>query len=340
MTAAEILPQTVRAHELYGDFWFNADPVLISALRGRVILIEFWDFTCLHCLRALPYIQEWNRKYEEYGLVVIGVHTPKFPFGKNPETVQRAVKRLNITFPVVMDNEGIIAARYDNREWPTIHLVDKHGFVRYQSAGQINYTATERVLHTLLYDTGIEDDLPLLMEPLREEDRAGSILYRSTPELFAGYLKGSIGNVEGYSPESVVEYSDPGYYVDDRIYVVGEWLNDRNSLHLQGESPGKVILSYHASEVSAVVQPQGGRAVEVTVTQDDQFLTDENKGDDIRIDRDGRSVALITEPRLYHLVKNPRYGHHVIRLIVEHDAIAVYSFAFVSSVIPELVSNT
>lgn len=339
MTATEIQPQTVRAHEVFGDFWFNSEPVLISAHRGRVILVEFWDYTCIRCRREIPYVKEWSRKYQEYGLIVIGVHTPKFPFGKNPEVVQKAIERLGITYPVVMDNEGSIAAKYDNRIWPTIHLIDRHGFIRYQNTRDGNYTSTERVLQTLLYDAGADSDLPLLMEPLREEDRAGAICFRPTPELFAGYLRGSIGNVEGYSPESVVEYADPDLYVDDRIYAVGNWLNDRNSLRHQDAEKGQIILSYHALEVNAVLKPDGEKNLEVTVSQNDQFLDDENKGDDIRFDSKGRSFLVVSEPRLYSVVKNPRYGEHVLKLTTANEGFAVYSFNFVSSVIPELVSN-
>lgn len=329
----------MRAHELYGDFWLNSEPIVISALRGRVILVEFWDYTCVNCMRALPYVKAWHAKYEEYGLVVVGVHTPKFPFGKNPEYVQRSLERFGISFPVVMDNEGIIAARYNNREYPTVHLIDKHGFIRYQSTGDAGYHATERVLQTLLYDTGVEEDLPLLMEPLREEDRAGSICYRPTPELFAGYVKGSIGNIEGFSPESVVDYADPNVYVEDRIYAVGSWMNDRNSLRHIERDLGKLILSYHACEVTAVIKPEGDGSVEVLLTQDDDYLTEETRGDDVQFDGAGRSFVLITEPRMYHLVKNHRYGEHVLTLSTSNDGLALYSFTFVTSVIPELVSK-
>jgi thiol-disulfide isomerase/thioredoxin len=338
MTVTEIQPQTVRAHEVFGDLWFNSDPVIITALRGRVVLVEFWDFTCVSCLRTLPYVKEWHRKYQQYGLVVIGVHTPKFPFGKNPELVQKAIERNGIQYPVVMDNEGVIAARYELRAWPSMYLIDKHGFIRYQHTGEGNYTTTERVLQALLYDTLSGETLPMLMEPLREEDRAGAVLYRSTPELQAGYLRGSIGNVEGYSPESVVQYADPEFYLDDRIYVVGCWLNDRNSVRHQDREPGSIILSYHATEVSAVLEPEGGEA-EIVLMQDDRYLSAENKGDDVRIAGDGRSIVTISEPRVYHLVKNPQYGEHVLRISTESEGLALYSFMFVSSVIPELVSN-
>jgi thiol-disulfide isomerase/thioredoxin len=339
MTVNEIQPQTLRAHELFGDFWFNSEPVLVSALRGRVVLVEFWDYTCINCERVLPYLKEWQKKYEEYGLVTIGVHTPKFPFGKNPEIVQQAIERLGISYPVVMDNEGSIAARYENRSVPTLHLIDKHGYIRYQNLGEGNYLTTERVLQTLLYDSGVEDDLPLLMEPLRTEDRAGAICYRRTPEIYAGYLRGSIGNVEGYSPESIVEYTDPNLYVDDRIYAVGNWLNGRNSLRHQENETGKIILSYQALEVNGVLTPDGGRNVEVTVLQDDEPLTMENKGDDIVIDDSGRSFVIVSDPRLYSLVKNPVFGEHVLKLETDFDGFSLYSFNFVSGIIPELISN-
>lgn len=338
MTVTEIQPQTVRAHEVFGDFWFNSEPVLISALRGRVVLVEFWDFTCVGSLRTLPYVKEWHRKYHDYGLVVIGVHTPKFPFAKDPELVQKAVERLGIRYPVVMDNEGIIAARYDQRTWPSIVLIDKHGYIRYQNTGDGNYTTTERVLQALLYDTLAGENLPTLMEPLREEDRAGAVLYRSTPELFAGYVRGSIGNIEGYSPESVVTYADPEFYLDDRIYAAGAWLNDRNCLLHCDRSPASLVVSYHATEVDAVLRMESEG--EVVITQDDRYLSAENKGDDIRIAPDGKSTVAVSGPRAYQLVRNRQFGEHVLRLSTTGDGFALYSFMFVSSVIPELVSNT
>jgi thiol-disulfide isomerase/thioredoxin len=340
MIVTEIQPQHVRARELYGDFWFNSDPVPVSALGGRVIVLMFWDYTCTNSLRALPYVVEWNKKYESFGLVTIGIHTPKFPFGKNPDYVQKAIERCGVVFPVVMDNEGLIAANYGQRSWPTMYVVDKQGFIRFQNSGEGNYLASERVIQTLLYDAGAEDDLPYLMEPLREEDKAEAICFKATPEIFAGYLRGSIGNVEGFSPESVVEYSDPQLYVDDRIYAVGNWMNGKNSLALpaQENGSGKIVLSYHALEVNAVIEPHAKHS-EATVLQDDNYLTTENKGSDVLIAHDGRSLVLLDEPRTYNIVKNPRYGEHVLQLRAGSDGFALYSFTCTSSVIAELVSN-
>ena len=341
MTLHDILPHGTPAHELYGDFWFNSDPVPMRALHGRVVLLDFWDYTCSSCLRTLPYVKEWHRKYAESGLVVVGVHTPKFPFGRNPENVQKAIARSGIEYPVVMDNEYLIWTNYGCRSWPTKILVDKNGFVRCQSIGEGDYLEFERVIQTLLYDAGVSRELPLMMEPLRESDRAGSALYRATPELFTGYLRGSIGNVEGYSAESVVEYTDPQIYIDGRFYVDGKWLNDRNCLRFVDDEKdeGHIILSFRALDVNVVIKLEGEKPGEVTVTQDEQFLTKDNKGDDVRVAPDGKSCLVIDEPRMYNVVRNKEFGEHVLRLTTTSKGLALYSFMFVSGVIPELVSN-
>ncbi len=340
MTVTEIQPQRIRAHELYGDFWFNSEPIPITAQHGRVILLFFWDYTCAHCLHSLPYVVEWSRKYRDHGFLTIGVHTPKFPFGKNPQYIQKAIEREGITFPVVMDNEGLIAANYSQRSWPTMQIVDKHGFLRFQNSGEGNYQTTERIIQALLHDAGAEDDLPYLMKPLRDEDEADAVCFKGTPEIFAGYLRGSIGNVEGYSPESVVDYNDPELYVEDRIYAVGSWMNGKNSLCFSAgdNGSGKIVLSYHALAVNAVIEPKSKRA-EITILQDDQYLTTENKGSDVLIAHDGRSLILLDEPRMYNIVKNPRYGEHVLQLRSGSDGFALYSFTCTSSIIAELISN-
>jgi len=341
MTIREIPPQAMRAHELYGDFWFNSEPVPISALRGQVVLLHFWDYSSIGCLRTLPYIKEWRGKYQPFGLVVVGVHTPKYPFAKNPEEVLKVVRRYGITYPIVVDNQYVISTSYDQRSWPLFLLIDRQGFVRFQSSGEGNYDACEHAIQTLLYDAGVRDVLPLPMEPLREEDRPGAVCYRPTPEISMGYLRGSIGNTEGYSPESVVEYRDPGLYIDGKFYVDGNWLNDRNCVRLSegGKKEGTIILSYHGVEVYAVIAPESKSSFEVTVKQDDQYLTVEEKGDDAVIARDGRSFVQVSSPGLYHLVNNREFGEHTLQLTCGSDSFALYAISFVSCVISQTVSN-
>lgn len=336
----EIQPQTVRARELYGDFWFNSGPVPLMALRGQVILIEFWDYTCGRSLHTLPYMMEWYRKYSPYGLAVVGVHTPKFPFGRDPEQVQRAIARLGITYPVVMDNDALIATQYGNRIWPEMFIVDKNGFVRYEAGGEGGYGSTEHVLQTLLYDAGVGEELPAPMAPVREADKAGAVCYRVSPELFTGYVRGTIGNIEGFSPESIVAYTDPKIYIDGRFYADGRWRNERSGLRLEEDNrPGHIILDYQAMEVNGVLRSDGGKDVEVTVRQDDLYLAGNAGGDDIRFAHDGRSYLVVGDPRMYSVVKNREFGEHVLKLSTEASGLTVFSFMFVSGVIPELISN-
>lgn len=339
MTVKDIQPRTQRAHELYGDFWFNSEPVPVAALRGQVILIEFWDYTCINCLRTLPYLKEWHRKYQPFGLVVVGVHTPKFPFGRDPEEVRKAIQRFGIEYPVVMDNDGTIAARYENRFWPAMILVDRDGFIRFQNVGEGNYGVTEHMIQSLLYDAGVDEQLPEPMEPLRNEDKPAAVCYKVSPELFAGYLRGSIGNVEGYSPESEVRYIDPELYLEGRFYASGVWMNEKNSLRLS-EGEGSIILTYHAVEVNAVVKPEKEKGFEVTVVQDGFPLTGENKGADILIAADGRSYFVVDGPRMYNLVRNREYGEHTLRLDVSSTSFGLYSLTFVSCAIPEMMPDS
>jgi thiol-disulfide isomerase/thioredoxin len=340
MTVRELPAGTHRAGELYGDFWFNSEPLPVSALRGQVILIHFWDFSCTHSQRSLPYIREWWKKYRDYGLVVVGVHTPKFPFGRDPGAVQRAIDRLKIGYPVVMDNEGSIANRYGSMVWPSLFLIDRAGYIRMQTAGEGEYGTVEHAVQSLLYDAGVDVDLPLPMDVVREEDRPGAICFRATPELFTGYSRGTIGNVEGYFPESVVDYQDPGIYLEGRLYAVGSWRSGRESVIFTGESgsSGHLVLSYQGSEVSAVARAEGNQKCEIDIYQDDVPLPAAIKGTDVRL-ASGRSFIRIDEARSYNLLKNKEFGGHVLRLTTRSAGCSVYSLTFVSSVIPELIGT-
>jgi hypothetical protein len=159
--------------------------------------------------------------------------------------------------------------------------------------------------------------------------------------LFTGYLRGSIGNIEGYRAESVVDYTDPKIYIDGRFYADGSWLNDRNSLRFsdEGKGEGHIILTYRACDVNAVIKPEGNNTCELTVVQDDHYLTAENKGDDVQLVEGSRSCLMVDEPRMYNLVRNREFGEHVLRLATSSNDLALYSFTFVSGVIPELISN-
>lgn len=339
MTIQEFQIRRFPSHELYGDFWFNGEPVPISALRGQVILLDFWDYTDCSSLRALPYVKEWNKRYSQYGFVVVGVHVPKFPFGKNPKFIESAVQRLGIEYPVVMDNEAMIWSAYGNRVWPTKCLIDKEGFVRCTVTGEGNYSGMEQVIQSLLYDAGTTDDFPTIMDPIRETDRTGAVNFKATAEVFAGYLRGSIGNVEGYSPESTLTYADPKIYFDGRIYLDGDWLSERTCLQFQGTGEGHIIVQYQGLEVNAVMDSESGKPFEIALSQDGQPLSAGSHGSDVELPVDGGSIFRVDSPKMYNLVRNREFGEHVLKLTVRDRSCRLYSLSFVSSVIPELISN-
>lgn len=335
----ELLPKHIHAPELYGDFWYNSEPVSIRALRGYVILVDFWDYTSVYCARTLPYVSEWYRKYQEFGLVVIGVHTPKFQFGKKPAHVERAIREAGIDYPVVMDNEALIWTAYASREWPTKYLVDKDGFIRYRHQGEGGYEQLERAIQTLLSEAGLRGELPPLTVPLRETDQPGAVCFRPTNEMYLGYLRGTIGNVEGYNPESTVEYTDPGLYLPGRCYVHGRWKNDRECLQFNDGEEGYLTFFYDALEVHGVMSAGGNKRGEFIVEQDGQMLNEENRGDDILLTAEGKSMLTVTRPRIYSIIKNKEFGSHLVKLRTASPQVSVYTFSFVTSAIPELISN-
>ncbi|MFM0209605.1 thioredoxin family protein [Paraburkholderia sediminicola] len=132
------------------DKWLNSDPLTMQQLRGKVVLVDFWTYTCINCIHVLPYVKTWNQKYKDQGLVVVGVHTPEYPFERSTDNVKTAIKRFDITFPVAQDNNYATWRAYDNEYWPAFYLVDKKGHVVYTHFGEGDYEQTEAKIKALL----------------------------------------------------------------------------------------------------------------------------------------------------------------------------------------------
>lgn len=341
MSPREYIRGEHRAQELYGDFWFNSEPLPLMALRGGVVLLEFWDHTCCRSLRSIPYLESWKQKYSEAGLTVVGVHSPRFAFGHDPGNVDRAIKHLGISYPVVMDNDHLIWSRYDNRMWPTRYLLDRDGFLRYQFVGDTDYPHTEHAIQMLLCAAGGLTDFPELTEPYMAVDRPGVVTYKATSDLYAGYLRGSVGNVEGSVPEAGTGYTDPKMYFEGRLYLDGAWTSSKESLDsLAGQDrQGSVIMRYTAAEATGVLGSTPGKVKIVEVRQNDSYLSAEQAGEDVVLQPDGRSITRVEEPRMYRLVRNRGFGDHVLRLTGTGPGLSVFAFGFLSGVIPEFVPS-
>lgn len=331
----------ILAPELYGDFWFNSGPVSIRAMKGSIILLDFWDYSSVNCLRGLPYLKEWNRRYKEFGFMVIGVHTPKFKFGRNPENIELAIKQTGIDYSVVTDNDSLLWTSYATRSWPTKYLVDKDGYIRYSHQGEGEYEQLERAIQALLIEAGFRGELPDLMEPIRDTDQPGAVCFRPTGEIDLGYLRGTIGNTEGFSPEATIDYLDQGVYLPGRLYLRGKWFSEKEFIRFDGEAAdqGSLTLTYEALESNVVMDNAERHSNNVLVLQDGHPLTPENSGADISFDEKGNSYIRVERPRMFNIIRNKEFGEHTLKLIVSSPALSLFSFSFVTAPIPSLISH-
>jgi thiol-disulfide isomerase/thioredoxin len=327
----------IRAPRLGAGMWLNSDqPLTMAGLRGQAVLIDIWEYSCINCLRTLPYLREWHRRYAHQGLTIIGVHTPEFAFGRERQQIEAAVAELDIRYPVLLDNNYETWDAFANRFWPAKYLIDQQGYIRYSRYGEGGYGDFERAIQTVLLQDNPDLELPPLMQPIRDEDVPGAVCYRPTPELHAGLQRGALGNPEGYARGVPMFYRMPPQRPHGAFYVEGAWQAGHEYLSYQGQAEGLIHLPYEAVEVNAVLTPHVDtvermihpQTVSVEVWQDERPLSDANRGVDVT--PEGR--ALVDRPRMYNLVRNPGFEQHELTLRVKTRGFALYAFSFTGCV--------
>jgi thiol-disulfide isomerase/thioredoxin len=319
-----------------GSGWINSAPLDPAELRGKVVLVDFWEYTCLNCLRTLPYLREWYRRYRDQGFVIIGVHTPEFGFSGNHANVAAAAKRLGVTWPVVMDDHFTIWKRYGNTEWPHEYLYDQDGRLVDSVIGEGDYPQTEARIQALLRAADPHLRLPAVMPllPADSYDKPGAVCYPHTPELLVG--RSPIAN----SPPSTNFAQDTDYAdtvsspQDGAIYLQGYW-HLTSEAAVSGESSGYLALRYHSIQLVVVMRPQSGGAIRVNVAQDGKPVAREDAGKDLRYDERGQSYVVVDAPRAYDLVMNARFGTHDVKLMPASAGLGIYDFAFESCEVPQ-----
>jgi len=328
--AVEFPRENFRAPELFCDFWFNSGPVSIGALDHCVLLLFFWDCADPASLRGVSLVREWQERYRGYGLAVIGIHSPSYPFGKDPMSVERELRRLGVELPVALDGDGIVRAAYRNPPVPSCCLVDRQGIVRSFFPGDGECTLVERGIQSLIRESGYRGEMPDL--PGTDFDEAGRTAERShlTSRLEAGFLHSSLGNIEGVVPESTLDYRDPGIYFDGRFYAAGKWTTGRYSMLPSGEGAA-VVARYEGEEVFAVLEARGDGA-RVEVGHDGAVLAPDNFGSDVRCGSGGKCVVVAKDPRPYSLVSNQEHGEHLLRLTFSSYGPLFYSLSFLRHV--------
>jgi thiol-disulfide isomerase/thioredoxin len=327
----EIEKGKVRAPEL-GATWLNSEPVELRKLRGRAVLVDFWDYTCVNCLRTLPYVVQWHKRYAEKGLSVIGVHTPEFSFAANETFVRAAVERFGIRYPVVLDNGYAIWHAYANRYWPAKYLIDKDGYIRFFHFGEGEYGATEEAIQVLVREIFPRIELPQVMEPVRDTDKPDAVCYRTTPELYLGSKRGKLGNASGFLNENeshAAGYTLPEKIDADNLYLSGPWISKEEYVRSAAttQSPSSLVLYYTGKEANLVMAPDG-EPHEVELLHSGEPLAENELGEDAVRDPAGRSIVRVDTPRMYNLVRNPGMKQRLLQLVTRQPGLECYAFTF------------
>ncbi len=305
----------VNAPELIpGGDWFNTKPLTLKELRGKVVMVDFWTYTCINCIRTLPYLRDWYEKYADKGLVIIGVHTPEFEFEKSPENVQKAIEDFEIKYPVMQDNNYATWRVYDNHYWPAKYIVDKNGKIRYTHFGEGEYDETEEVIQALLAETGVE-----IKEGVNNPKYQ---ITTRTPELYLGYGRmGYFATPNELARDEKKTYELPEDLVINHFALSGDWqIEEEGSMPFSGST---LVLAFESKDVFLVMRPKGKTEGKVRVTLDDKLLTGSNAGDDVK---DG--VVSVDIDRLYKLVKLDKPGQHVLKLEFLDSNLELYAFTF------------
>ncbi len=338
------------ASELVGiSSYINTDPFTLEELRGdRVVLIDFWTYTCVNCIRTLPFLKEWHEKYEDAGLVIVGVHAPEFEFEKLEENVKMAVDEWGIEYPVVLDNDHTTWDAFLNRSWPAKYLIDKDGVIRYTHFGEGEYSETEDEIRKVLAELGGEvagiehgniEDAEFHRDAFVQDPLEGV-----TRELYAGVERNYGALQYGGSPYvlheeyyqglgRVVEYEDTEEeHYNQFIYLQGSWLNELEHLRharVTGNYEDYILVNFKAAEVNVVLTVgDSGEPYDVRVLVNDEPVKEEQAGLDVQWDDEGNSYLTVYEPRMYRIIQLDNFEGHELKLSSNSDQFRVFAYTF------------
>lgn len=338
--------------------FINTDPFTLEALRGnKVVLIDFWTYTCVNCIRTLPYIKEWHQKYADAGLVIVGVHAPEFEFEKLESNVQMAVDEWGIEYPVALDNNHVTWDAFMNRSWPAKYLIDKDGTIRYSHFGEGRYTETEdeirKVLGELSEDVASIEHGNIADSQFHLDALSQDAMQSLTRELYAGVGRNYgalqyggtpyVFHEEYYeAPRQAVEYQDiEDTHYNQFIYLQGSWVNEIEYLRharVTEDYEDYILVNFRASEVNVVLTiADGGEPYQVRVLIGDEPVSQEQAGLDIEWDAEGNSFITVDEPRMYRIIQLDDFEGHELKLSSNSDQLSVFAYTFGAYIEPPLL---
>lgn len=302
--------------------YINTTPEdLKNVMKNKVVLYDFWTYSCINCIRTLPYVTAWNEKYADKGLLIIGVHSPEFEFEKDINNVKDAVQKYGIKYPVVLDNDHQTWSAFGNQYWPREYITDYQGYIRHDHIGEGNYDETEKVIQQLLDERiqhlGLNMTADQSLVNIPEHQFSSS----QTPELYFGYNfaqgRNYLGNSEGFNPGQTVTYSLPAQQNRDYYYLEGKWQNLVDSMKLESDN-GKIVLPYFAKTVHIVAANNST----LQILLDGNPIKPEDSGDDVK-----DAMVHISEDRLYNIVSTSQAGPHTLTIIAK-SGFQIYTFTF------------
>jgi len=277
--------------------WFNSRPLTREQLKGKVVVIDFWTYSCINCLRSLPYVKAWDEKYRKDGLVVIGVHAPEFAFEREPANVARAIQDLGIRYPVALDNGYHLWRALKNNYWPAHYFVDAQGRVRYHHFGEGNYAMSERVIRQLLAEAGHAPAGAMTGVNATGTAAAAALRDIGSPETYIGYARADrFVSPGGLAHDQPKNYALAPLSLNDWA-LGGGWIDGRQSARSQAPA-AKISFRFHARDLHLVLGSTTGRAVRFRVTLDGQ-----QPGQDAGIHVTPDGTGVVKEQRLYQLVR-------------------------------------
>ena len=314
-----------KAPDLVGiAHYLNITPEKLSEeIKDKVILYDIWTYSCINCIRTLPYITAWNDKYADQGLLIIGIHSPEFEFEKNPDNVEMAIEKFGISYPVLLDNDMETWKAFENRYWPRKYIADHEGYIRYDHIGEGGYQETEKVIQQLLDERNISLGIQMASAAsLVDIDEFEHSMFRS-PELYFGYKfaqnRNQLGSEEGFKPGQTVTYLESDKTDLHKFYLTGDWTNYEDSMELVSDI-GTIKLRYNAKQVNIVTD----NTAELKIVLDGNPIPAKYSGEDIT----SENSLIVSEAGLYNIISSENSESHIIEIEIEGKGFQIFTFTF------------
>ena len=304
------------------DYVNTTPDQLKSQMKNKVVLYDFWTYSCINCLRTFPYLKAWNEKYGDKGLLIVGVHSPEFEFEKELSNVKMATQKYGITYPVVLDNDHKTWDAFGNRYWPAEYITDDLGHIRHTHFGEGEYDQTEKVIQQLLDERAKRLGVNMNLNQTLVNLESHEFSLQQTPELYFGYAfaegRSFIGNQQGFQPENIVSYTLPSNLQQDHFYLDGQWQNLSDNMKVISDN-AKIVLPYYAKDVHIVAT---GPSTDIQIQLDGKTATSEDAGQDVN-----NGIVNVSEHRLYNIISSKEAGSHTLT-ITAHPGFEIYTFTF------------